>query len=132
MSSPRKRGSLFGAMRRRTRVMRHDDTIAPLSSGSVPSGVAVIRLSGPAAGRVLTDMLGALPEPRHLKLTDIAIGGEILDRGLVAWMPGPNSFTGEDCAELQVHGSPAVVRAILRKLTALPGIRLAEAGEFTR
>jgi tRNA modification GTPase len=112
--------------------MRHDDTIVALSSGSVPSGVAVIRLSGPASGRVLTDMLGALPEPRHLKLTDIAIGGEILDRGLVAWMPGPNSFTGEDCAELQVHGSPAVVRAILRRLSSQPGIRLAEAGEFTR
>jgi len=109
-----------------------DDTIVALSSGSVPSGVAVIRLSGPASGRVLTDMLGTLPEPRRLKLTDITIGDEPLDRGLVAWMPGPQSFTGEDCAELQVHGSPAVVRAILRRLSSQPGIRLAEAGEFTR
>ncbi|MBN9315957.1 MAG: tRNA uridine-5-carboxymethylaminomethyl(34) synthesis GTPase MnmE [Devosia sp.] len=109
-----------------------NDTIIALSSGSVPSGVAIIRLSGPAAARVLTDMLGALPEPRRLKLTDISIGGETLDRGLVAWMPGPHSFTGEDCAELQVHGSPAVVRAILRGLASQPGMRLAEAGEFTR
>jgi tRNA modification GTPase len=112
--------------------MRLDDTIVALSSGSVPSGVAVIRLSGPASGRVLTDMLGSLPEPRHLKLADIRLDGEVLDRGLVAWMPGPNSFTGEDCAELQVHGSPAVVRGILRRLSSQPGIRLAEAGEFTR
>lgn len=112
--------------------MRLDDTIVALSSGPVPSGVAVIRLSGPAAGRVLTDMLGSLPSPRQLKLADIRVGGETLDRGLVAWMPGPHSFTGEDCAELQVHGSPAVVRAALRQLSSQPGIRLAEAGEFTR
>jgi tRNA modification GTPase len=112
--------------------MRSDDTIVALSSGAVPSGVAVIRLSGPLAGGVLLDMLGTLPVPRQLKLADIRIGGETLDRGLVAWMPGPQSFTGEDCAELQVHGSPAVVRAMLRKLSAQPGIRLAGAGEFTR
>lgn len=112
--------------------MRDDDTIVALSSGAVPSGVAVIRLSGPSAGSVLGDMLGALPTPRQLKLADIRIGGETLDRGLVAWMPGPQSFTGEDCAELQVHGSPAVVRALLRRLSSQPGIRLAEAGEFTR
>lgn len=112
--------------------MRDDDTIVALSSGAVPSGVAVIRLSGPMAGGVLSDMLGALPVPRQLRLADIRIDGETLDRGLVAWMPGPHSFTGEDCAELQVHGSPAVVRALLRKLTSQPGIRLAEAGEFTR
>ena len=112
--------------------MRSDDTIVALSSGAVPSGVAVIRLSGPLAGRVLSDMLGILPAPRQLKLADIRLDGETLDRGLVAWMPGPQSFTGEDCAELQVHGSPAVVRALLRKLSSQPGIRLAEAGEFTR
>lgn len=112
--------------------MRSDDTIVALSSGSVPSGVAIVRLSGPASGRILSDMLGSLPAPRQLKLADIRLDGEVLDRGLVAWMPGPNSFTGEDCAELQVHGSPAVVRAILRRLSSQPGIRLAEAGEFTR
>lgn len=112
--------------------MRSDDTIVALSSGALPSGVAVIRLSGPMAGPVLAEMLGALPSPRHLKLADIRIGGETLDRGLVAWMPGPHSFTGEDSAELQLHGSPAVVRAALRRLTSQPGVRLAEAGEFTR
>lgn len=108
------------------------DTIVALSSGAVPSGVAVIRLSGPGAGQLLSEMLGALPRPRMLKLADISLGGDVLDRGLVAWMPGPNSFTGEDCAELQVHGSPAVVRAVLRAVAARTGFRLAEAGEFTR
>ncbi len=108
------------------------DTIVALSSGAVPAGVAVIRLSGPEAGTVLVGMLGKLPVPRKLILSDIVFNGDVIDRGLVAWMPAPRSFTGEDCAELQVHGSPAVVRAVLRKLTERPGVRLAEAGEFTR
>ena len=112
--------------------MRAADTIVALSSGAVPAGVAVIRLSGPESGAVLVGMLGKLPVPRKLMLSDIILDGEALDRGLVAWMPGPHSFTGEDCAELQLHGSPAVVRAVLRRLAARPGIRLAEAGEFTR
>lgn len=108
------------------------DTIVALSSGAVPAGVAVIRLSGPEAGPILIGMHGKLPQARKLVLSDITLDGEVLDRGLLAWMPGPHSFTGEDCAELQLHGSPAVVRAVLRKLTARPGVRLAEAGEFTR
>jgi len=112
--------------------MSADDTIVALSSGAVPAGVAVIRLSGPGARPVLVEMLGQLPTPRKLNLSDIVLDGETLDRGLVAWMPGPRSFTGEDCAELQLHGSPAVVRAVLRRLAARPGMRLAEAGEFTR
>ncbi len=112
--------------------MRDGDTIVALSSGSVPSGVAVIRLSGPATGPTLEAMLGTLPEPRRLRLAPIGLRGELFDRGLIAWFPAPHSFTGEDCAELQVHGSPAVVRALLRALVAREGIRLAEAGEFTR
>lgn len=112
--------------------MRDGDTIVALSSGAVPSGVAVIRLSGPQSGPVLTAVLGSLPQPRLLTLADIRFCETTLDRGLVAWMPGPRSFTGEDCAELQLHGSPAVVRSTLRALTSHPGIRLAEAGEFTR
>jgi tRNA modification GTPase len=112
--------------------MSSADTIVALSSGAVPAGVAVIRLSGPEAGPVLVGMLGKLPVPRKLILSDIVLDGEVLDRGLVAWMPGPRSFTGEDCAELHLHGSPAVVRATLGRLGARPGVRLAEAGEFTR
>ena len=96
------------------------DTIVALSSGALPSGVAVIRLSGPATRDLVTTMAGALPEPRRLTLSPIRNAGETLDQGLVAWFPAPHSFTGEDCAELQVHGSPAVVRAILRAATAAP------------
>jgi tRNA modification GTPase len=62
----------------------------------------------------------------------VRIDGALIDTGLVAWMPAPHSFTGEDTAELQVHGSPAVVRTLLRSIASLPGVRLAEAGEFTR
>ena len=110
--------------------MRTGDTIVALSTGAPPSGVAVIRLSGPQTRNILSGMAGTLPLPRHLTLR--AIGqGSTLDRGLIAWFPAPNSFTGEDCAELQVHGSPAGVKAIIRLATQL-GARLAEAGEFTR
>jgi tRNA modification GTPase len=110
--------------------MRSGDTIVALSSGAPPSGVAVIRLSGPETSRILHDIAGAIPEPRRLTLRPIG-RDSLLDRGLVAWFPGPHSFTGEDCAELQVHGSPAGVRAILKLVTS-KGARLAEAGEFTR
>lgn len=110
--------------------MRDNDTIVALSSGALPSGVAVIRLSGPLTIAILEQLAGGVPPARHLTLR--AIGQDaVLDRGLVAWFPAPHSFTGEDCAELQVHGSPAGVRAILRQIVVLGG-RLAEAGEFTR
>jgi tRNA modification GTPase len=110
--------------------MRSGDTIVALSSGAPPSGVAVIRLSGPDVPAYLRAVSGSVPEPRRLSLRPIG-QQSLLDRGLVAYFPGPHSFTGEDCAELQVHGSPAGVRAILKLLTGL-GARLAEPGEFTR
>jgi len=112
--------------------MREGDTIVALSTGSLPSGVAVIRLSGPATPGIIRELRGVLPKPRTLHLTRFRFKDEVLDSGLLVFFPAPNSFTGEDCAELQVHGSPAVVRAILRALTDKPGVRLAEAGEFTR
>jgi tRNA modification GTPase len=110
--------------------MRSGDTIVALSSGAPPSGVAVIRLSGPAVPEILAQVAGSVPEPRRMVLRPIGLSS-VLDRGLVAFFPAPHSFTGEDCAELQVHGSPAGVRAILKLLTG-QGARLAEAGEFTR
>jgi len=112
--------------------MRNGDTIVALSSGAPPSGVAVIRLSGPQVQTILLKTIGRVPAPRVLALSTIKWNDEILDQGLVAFFPGPHSFTGEDCAELQVHGSPAVVRSLLRRLSSLQNVRLAEAGEFTR
>ncbi|MHA6299506.1 tRNA uridine-5-carboxymethylaminomethyl(34) synthesis GTPase MnmE [Devosia sp. CAU 1758] len=110
--------------------MRAGDTIMALSSGSLPAGVAVIRLSGPGVRAALETMAGGVPEPRRMVLRHIGAQRR-LDQGLVVYFPGPNSFTGEDCAELQVHGSPAGVKAILADLRR-HGLRLAEAGEFTR
>ena len=106
------------------------DTIMALSSGALPSGVAVIRLSGPKVREAFLSLAGTLPAPRTLALRRIGTDRQ-LDQGLVAWFPGPHSFTGEDCAEFYVHGSPAGVKAILKAIGNL-GIRLAGPGEFTR
>ena len=111
--------------------MRHDDTIMALSSGVLPAGVAVIRLSGPKVRDALMAVSGPLPKPRLMALRHIGDAGQRLDQGLVVFFPGPASFTGEDCAELHVHGSRAGVKAILAALSG-QGLRLAEAGEFTR
>ncbi|HEV7277865.1 MAG TPA: tRNA uridine-5-carboxymethylaminomethyl(34) synthesis GTPase MnmE [Devosiaceae bacterium] len=112
--------------------MSDGDTIVALSSGSLPSGVAVLRLSGPRTSALVERLAGFLPEPRRLTLRPLMLEGDLLDQALVAWFPAPKSFTGEDCAELHLHGSPATVRAALRALTAEPGVRPATAGEFTR
>ncbi|WP_116652467.1 tRNA uridine-5-carboxymethylaminomethyl(34) synthesis GTPase MnmE [Pelagibacterium sediminicola] len=109
-------------------------TIVALSSGSLPSGVAVIRLSGPRSLDAVRALCGKLPAPRHMALLPLRDPGSglLLDKGIVAVFPAPRSFTGEDCAELQVHGSPAGVKAILDALSSIPGIGLAGAGDFTR
>ncbi|HBF30101.1 tRNA uridine-5-carboxymethylaminomethyl(34) synthesis GTPase MnmE [Rhizobium sp.] len=109
------------------------DTIFALSTGSLPCGVAVIRLSGPRVQDVLASICGAVPEPRFAALKSIrSRDGLIIDRGLVLFFPGPASFTGEDCAEFHVHGSRAVVAALLARLGEEPRCRLADAGEFSR
>ncbi|MEJ1159714.1 tRNA uridine-5-carboxymethylaminomethyl(34) synthesis GTPase MnmE [Prosthecomicrobium sp. N25] len=109
------------------------ETIFAVSSGPVPSGVAVIRISGPHARFVAETMAGGLPPPRRASLRRIrARDGRLLDEGLVLWMPGPRSFTGEDMAELHVHGGRAVVAAVLEELGSLNGLRPAEAGDFSR
>lgn len=113
--------------------MQARETIFALSSGTLPSGVAVVRLSGPDTRQVLEAMTGALPPPRRARLGAIRDqAGALLDRGLCLFFPGPASFTGEDCAELHLHGGRAVVQAVLGALSAFPGLRAAEAGEFTR
>jgi len=110
------------------------DTIFALSSGSAPSGVAIIRLSGPGVRFALETMVGHVPEPRFAKLTAIhsGPGGELLDRGIVLYFQSPNSFTGEECGEFQVHGGIAVINAVLNALGSFDGFRIAEPGEFSR
>lgn len=113
--------------------MRSTDTIFALSSGGLPSGVAVIRLSGPASGTAVEALCGRQPPERRASLLSIRNrNGEKLDGGLVLVFPGPNSFTGEDCAELQIHGGRATVKAVLAELATMEGLRAAEAGEFSR
>lgn len=111
------------------------DTIFALSSGALPAGVAVVRLSGTASFHILRRLTGRgdLPPPRTAKLRSIltADASQIIDRALIISFPAPASFTGEDVAEIHCHGSIAVVAAVQRALT-LCGARPAEAGEFTR
>lgn len=110
------------------------DTVFALSSGRLPSGVAVVRVSGPSASAAALAIAGMLPPPRlahYGEMRDPA-SGEVLDKGLLLFFPGPASATGEDIVELHLHGGRAVVAAVLRALSSLPGLRAAEAGEFTR
>lgn len=112
------------------------DTIFALGSGPAPAGVAVIRLSGPDAGAALSALSAgrAAPDPRVAvlrNLTDPTTGG-LLDQGIVLWFSAPHSFTGEDVAELHIHGGAASIDAVLSTLSTIPGCRRAEAGEFTR
>lgn len=109
------------------------DTIYALSSGGLPSGVAVVRVSGPAAGRVVRALSGDLPAPRFAALRSIRDRNEsVIDRGLVLWFPGPGSFTGEDSAEFHLHGGRAVIDRLLEVFSSFDGLRMAEAGEFSR
>lgn len=109
------------------------ETIFALSSGALPAGVAVVRLSGPGAFGASMQLVGDLPKPRVASLRTIRDrNGSMIDQALALTFPAPNSFTGEDCVELHLHGSRAAVSAVFGLLGAIPGLRLAEAGEFSR
>jgi tRNA modification GTPase len=114
--------------------MSDRSTIFALSSGRLPAAIAVVRVSGPQAGVALQKLIGRLPEPRRAALARVRdpANGEPIDEALALWFPGPRSETGEDVAELQLHGGHAVVAGVLDALGAIPGCRLAEPGEFTR
>ncbi|WP_100961971.1 tRNA uridine-5-carboxymethylaminomethyl(34) synthesis GTPase MnmE [Bosea sp. FBZP-16] len=113
--------------------MKADPTIVALSSGAGRAGVAVVRVSGPSVRFVIETMTGSVPEARRAAYRALRDGdGAIIDHGLVLFFPAPASFTGEDVAEFHIHGSRAVLSRLLSVLAALPGLRLAEAGEFTR
>lgn len=108
------------------------DTIYAPATAPGRAAVAVVRLSGPDAGRVLYALAGRLPAPRRAALRRLRDGeGALLDEALALWFPGPGSYTGEDSVELHLHGGPAVLAGVLQRLDGL-GLRLAEPGEFTR
>jgi tRNA modification GTPase len=110
------------------------DTIFALSSGRPPAAIAVVRISGPRAHVALEQLIGRVPQPRRASLARVRDPetGAIIDEALALWFPAPNSETGEDMAELQVHGGRAVIAAVLAALAKFAGLRHAEAGEFTR
>lgn len=109
------------------------DTIFAVSSGAPPAAIAIIRISGPAALTAGEALAGKMPRARTASLRVLRdAAGVVLDRALVLAFPGPDSATGEDLVELHVHGGRAVIRAVETALAAQPGLRAAEAGEFTR
>jgi tRNA modification GTPase len=117
------------------RMTSSGETIFAPASGHGRAAVAVIRISGPRTRAILESMAGgAPPSPRQMALRRLIAPatGEELDQALVVWMPGPASFTGEDQAELQIHGGAAVRAAVLKALSEIDGCRPAEPGEFTR
>lgn len=110
----------------------HEDTIFALASGGGRTAVAVLRISGEKSGALLDALCGRRPPPRRASLRRVRdASGETLDQALALWLPGPGTYTGEDSAELHLHGGPAVIEAVAEALIAA-GARPAEAGEFTR
>ena len=109
-------------------------TIFALSSGRPPAAIAVVRICGPRARFALEKLIGRVPEPRQAALARVRdpASGEVIDEALALLFPAPHSETGEDMAELQLHGGHAVIAAVLDALGTMDGCRPAEPGEFTR
>ena len=110
-------------------------TIYALSTGPGVSGVAIIRVSGPEASKVIKLLTGKeIPKPRVATLRKInnINTSELIDEGIIIWFPGPESYTGEDLAEIHVHGGKAVVLAVQNEISQIKNCRLAEPGEFTK
>jgi len=110
-------------------------TIYALSSGPGVSGIAVMRISGPETSKVIQLLTGkSVPKPRVATLRKINKfnTSELIDEGIILWFPGPESYTGEDMAEIQVHGSKAVIDALHTSISNIENCRLAEPGEFTK
>ena len=109
------------------------ETIFALSSGAPPAAIAVIRISGAEAGSALSALAGKLPEPRRAVAVILRdVFGEVLDKALALWLPGPATATGEDMAELHCHGGRAVIASVEAALASMPKLRRATSGEFTR
>ena len=109
------------------------DTIYALSSGAAPAAIAVVRVSGPDAASAMLALAGKVPPPRRAVTATLRGADEtLLDQALVLWLPGPGTATGEDSAEFHLHGGRAVIAAVEAALATVPGLRPAQAGEFTR
>ena len=109
-------------------------TIYALSTGPGVSGVAIIRISGSESSEVIKSLTGKeITQPRVATLRKInnINTSELIDEGIIIWFPGPESYTGEDMAEIHVHGGKAVVLAVENEISKINNCRLAEPGEFT-
>src|SRR4030095_6592658 len=110
-----------------------DQTIFALSSGRPPSAIAMVRVSGPQAGKIATTLAGQLPSTRMAtRVLWRDVGQRPIDDAVVLWFPGPASATGEDVAEFHVHGGRAVLAALFAALSTFADVPPAEPGEFTR
>ena len=110
-------------------------TIYALSTGPGTSGIAIIRISGPQTSSVVESLTGKkMPKPRMATLRELnnINTSELIDEGIIIWFPGPKSYTGEDMAEIHVHGGQAVVLALQKEIGKIKNCRLAEPGEFTK
>ena len=110
-------------------------TIYALSTGPGISGVAIVRISGAEASLVIKSLTGKeIPKPRMATLRKInnTNTSELIDEGIIIWFPGPESYTGEDMAEIHIHGGKAVIQAVHSSISKLKNCRLAEPGEFTK
>ena len=110
-------------------------TIFALSSGPGTSGVAIIRISGPEASNVIKSLTRKeIPKPRMAVLRKInnINTSELIDEGIIIWFPGPESYTGEDMAEIHIHGGKAVILAVQNEISKIKNCRFAEPGEFTK
>lgn len=112
--------------------MSQMDTIVAQATPPGRGGVGMLRVSGPLAAEVALQVLGKLPKPRYADYLPFrASDGSTLDQGIALYFPGPNSFTGEDVLELQGHGGPVILDMLLKRILALPGLRIARPGEFS-
>jgi len=112
--------------------MSHNDTIIAQATPPGRGGVGILRISGKLACEVAKTVLGKLPKPRYADYLPFQdVDGRVLDQGIALWFPGPHSFTGEDVLELQGHGGPVILDILLKRILALPGVRIAKPGEFS-
>ena len=110
-------------------------TIFALSSGSGIAGIAIIRISGPLTVSIVKNITGKeMPKPRVATLRKInnINTSELIDEGIILWFPGPQSYTGEDMAEIHVHGGKSVIQEVINSISCIKDCRLAEPGEFTK